>query len=169
MRPINLLIPLALGATLATLVSCGDPRPDFGFLVETGRDITPGQPVEWREVSVGTVAELRPDRGQIRVDVRLFPQFQGAMPADLRARVVRGFLDERSRVVLVNAGTTPQHLPKNSLIPTETETPASRTLQTLRQVTRAGREIGEAIQQAIEECNEPLAPPQPSPAPNLNP
>ena len=141
-----------LAMCLLALTSCTDPKPDFGFLVESGSGISPGQPVEWREVPVGTVAQLRPDRGRIRVDVLLLPEFRGAMPSDLRARVVHGFLDEKPRILLFNQGEPGHPLAKGSLIPTETSTPADRARHTIRELKRAGREVGAVIERAVEEC-----------------
>lgn len=89
------VIMLAVTATVLT-PGCGrkpadaPPPPDLRVHVQDAQGVGAGAAVQWRGVEVGRVDSVTMDKGLVRVDVMLHPDYRGKLHEGVRARPARG-------------------------------------------------------------------------------
>ena len=104
------------------VAGCGKAKPDFFVLVENANGVAPQSKVMWRGVEVGTVTEVKPDAGKIRLDVILSPEYKGQIRDGVRAKPMKDFSGLAAPILNLFGGSeaTAPVVPQGSQVPEAT-------------------------------------------------
>ena len=120
------LVPLFLifGAASFFLFGCADhdTTADLYATMENAEGLTPGSPVMWRGVQIGTVDSLQLTDAGVSVAINVLPEHRGQLRDDARAKVTRSVLTRNLPSLQIYGGTDASRnlLSRGAVIPEAT-------------------------------------------------